>query len=1154
VTTTQDNVPGSLRAAITTANNNNEDDTINLPAGTYILSGEPGEDLNISGDLDINTPHSITIIGEDAETTIIDGNETDRVLHILNGTVSISDVTFQNGKTRDGSQVGKDGGDGGGIYNSGKLSLTDCFILNNTTGVGGNCTYGIDGGSGGNGGGIYNKGTLTLKGCTVGDNTTGYGGHKNDYSWCQYGNGGSGGGIYNEGKQTLTNCTISNNITGDGGYDGTDNDWGGNGGDGGGIYNKGTQTISHCIVNFNSTGNGGFTVQNNFILRGGHGGGICNDSGITKISDSIISNNTAGNTWYANCGDGGGIYNSGTLTLSGSTVRDNNTTIGHSGGHGGYGGGIYNRNTLSMTACTVSYNQTASANPLASGDAGRGGGIFNMAALTLTNCTISNNITGNGRSHEWSPKGNGGDGGGICNSSQYATLDLINCTISNNICGHKGEDANELSRDGYGGGVYNVNGTVNIKNSIAANNQVFPGSKGPDCYGTLNSQGYNLFEKTNHCTITGVQTGNITGKDPMLQALSSNGGATKTHALLPGSPAIDAGSSPGISRDQRGVGRPIDIPGIDNVSDGSDIGAYEFDPPITISGKITYAGDGLAGVTLTFSNHGGTTTTGEEGNYSHTVLFGWSGTVTPSRTGCNFSPSSKSYTSVKTDKENQDFIAVATVPPLISLNRACLNFGADKAGRQTGAQHFLIANSGGGVLNWSIGNHAQWLKCTPASGTGPAVVTVSITPTALAPGNYIDTITVEDANAPNSPQSVNVTLIVYPYGSKHLPFGCFDTPINNSRVMSSIPVTGWILDNIGIEYVKIYRKALAGEDGGIVFIGNAVLVEGARPDIEVAYPDYPDNYKAGWGYMLLTNAFPNQGNGTFVIYAKAADIEGNIITLGTKTIKCDNANAVKPFGAIDTPAQGGIASGSRYVNFGWALTPLPNAIPTSGSTITVWVDGVPLGHPVYNRYRKDIAALFPGYNNSGGAGGYYYLDTTGYENGVHTIAWSVIDDAGNTDGIGSRYFTIQNPGDSATGRAQSALRTAHDLTGGIPGISKIPIDYPGSVRIIKGYNRHIEPEIIYPDDTGNITVEIKELQRVEIHLDSIEEKWQGYRAIDRQLRTLPIGAVFDRERNVFFWMPGPGFLGDHQFAFIKKSKTGEMTLRLINVRIGPQFE
>ena len=111
--------------------------------------------------------------------------------------------------------------------------------------------------------------------------------------------------------------------------------------------------------------------------------------------------------------------------------------------------------------------------------------------------------------------------------------------------------------------------------------------------------------------------------------------------------------------------------------------------------------------------------------------------------------------------------------------------------------------------------------------------------------------------------------------------------------------------------------------------------------------------------------------------------------LGSKTVTCDNVHATKPFGAIDTPSQGGTVSGSAYVNFGWVLTQNPKTVPTDGSTIMVYIDGVPIGHPTYNQYRGDIAGLFPGRNNSSGAVGFFTIDTTTLANGVHTISWGV---------------------------------------------------------------------------------------------------------------------------------------------------------------------
>ena len=113
----------------------------------------------------------------------------------------------------------------------------------------------------------------------------------------------------------------------------------------------------------------------------------------------------------------------------------------------------------------------------------------------------------------------------------------------------------------------------------------------------------------------------------------------------------------------------------------------------------------------------------------------------------------------------------------------------------------------------------------------------------------------------------------------------------------------------------------------------------------------------------------------FRLHAYAVDSEGLSTYLGTKTFTANNTGSVKPFGTIDTPAQGGTASGTAYAVFGWALS-TRGTIPTNGSTMSVFIDGTNVGRPVYNQNRPDIATLFPGYANSNGAVGYYILDTT----------------------------------------------------------------------------------------------------------------------------------------------------------------------------------
>jgi hypothetical protein len=310
-------------------------------------------------------------------------------------------------------------------------------------------------------------------------------------------------------------------------------------------------------------------------------------------------------------------------------------------------------------------------------------------------------------------------------------------------------------------------------------------------------------------------------------------------------------------------------------------------------------------------------------------------------------------------------------------------------------------------------------------------------------------------------------------------------------------------------------------------------------------------------------------------------------------------------------------------------------IPTDGSTILVWVDGVPLGHPVYNQYRSDIATLFPGYKNSNGAVGYYYLNTTSYANGVHTIAWSVTDDAGSTSGIGSRYFTVQNLGTGgamgdASGQKQGAFSSWLKPSLSLPNSSRdgyssadyshyhsysevmsLPVDF-SPLLFRTGYSLDAKPEIAVPDPNGVIEIRIKEVERIEVYLGeeegykeieagrkdkqtvakekgdtddissyasgnvsgtsgwsdsgsinlskanqaAIERKkpiYYGYLVVGAELKPLPIGSTLDSERGIFYWQPGPGFLGSYDFVFVKEDFSGFSTRRRLRLIIYPKF-
>lgn len=498
----------------------------------------------------------------------------------------------------------------------------------------------------------------------------------------------------------------------------------------------------------------------------------------------------------------------------------------------------------------------------------------------------------------------------------------------------------------------------------------------------------------------------------------------------------------------------------------------------------------------------------------------YTGVITVKSTNATNSPKTVNVTFIVTNPVN---------PPEISLDPNEVHFNAVISGSFTGPQKVNIRNNGGGTLNWSAASDSSWLSCTPTSGTDSGIIYVSVDPSGLSVGSFTGIISISDPAASNSPQTVTAYLTVINASEDQAPFGSFDSPTEGSTVMSSIAVTGWALDDVEVQYVKIYN--------GDTYIGDAVLVEGARPDVQDAYPQYPFNCRAGWGYMLLTNFLPNGGNGPYTLYAKAGDSAGHETLLGSKTIYCDNANAVKPFGAIDTPSQGGTALGNHYMNWGWVLTPQPNSIATNGSTINIYIDGYNVGHPTYNLYRADIASLFPGYANSNGAVGYAYLDTKAYDNGIHTISWTATDSGGNSDGIGSRYFSIMNTssdmgktGIKGQGSGRSEIRR-----GELP-CPLNPGQY-GAVEVLKGYREDVAPQTVYPDKSGIIDVVIRELERVVINFGNVPVA---------PLRTLPIGSTLDREKGIFYWIPGPGFIGKYELAFID-CRTN--SLRKVNITI-----
>ena len=234
------------------------------------------------------------------------------------------------------------------------------------------------------------------------------------------------------------------------------------------------------------------------------------------------------------------LITGGTSSMSFLSMINGNNPLDD--GSGGGAVGMFGGSNLTLNSCTLSGNSINNRS---------GGAISNNAGtLTLNNCTVSGNSVNAS-----------GNGGGISNGG---TLTLNSCTVSGNSATDIGPGS------GRGGGISNLTGTLTLNNSIVAGNSANRG--GPDIFGPVASGDYNLVQNTADTTLSG--TNNKVGVSPNLEPLKPNGGPTQTLALLAGSPAIDAGNS-AFTTDQRGTKRPVDIAGVANVANGSDIGSFE---------------------------------------------------------------------------------------------------------------------------------------------------------------------------------------------------------------------------------------------------------------------------------------------------------------------------------------------------------------------------------------------------------------------------------------------------------------------------------------------------------------------------------------------------------------------------------------------------
>src|SRR4029077_8273250 len=161
-----------------------------------------------------------------------------------------------------------------------------------------------------------------------------------------------------------------------------------------------------------------------------------------------------------------------------------------------------------------------------------------------------------------------------------------------------------------------------------------------------------------------------------------------------------------------------------------------------------------------------------------------------------------------------------------------------------------------GTVSWTATSTVPWLSVSPASGTGPATLTVSVAYHASLPPNGSAggavNFTFNGAGVPAGP--VAVGLRVFPMGTSLGAAGSLDTPTDGvTGVTGSIAVSGWALDDVEVRQVRIVRDPVAGEGPGLVPIGTAVFVDRSRPDVFSLFQTSPRGTRGGWGYLMLTN-------------------------------------------------------------------------------------------------------------------------------------------------------------------------------------------------------------------------------------------------------------------------------------------------------------
>ncbi|MDK3155472.1 DUF4347 domain-containing protein, partial [Kamptonema cortianum] len=527
----------TLREAILAANSNSTTDLGDTGTGNdtiiFEIPGIAPYTLTLASSINITSNIQINGLGED--NLIISGNNATQIFNIgNNSTVTLRDLTLANGNIAAGF--------GGAINNSGNLTLINSTIRDSAAGLGG--------------GGIHNNasGILIFNNSRLQNNRVSL--------------VGDGGGLNNQGGRVeLNNSLIANNTSPV---------------NGGGIFNQnGIISVNQGRFSDNVTvGEGGAIwngLQGNIDIfagtfsnnQAGNGGAIYN----AETSQTIINNSQIGTLNNGNrASNGGGIRNLGILDIQNSQIVDNLAT-------GGEGGGISNfsNGQLILIQSSITDNR-----------ARFGGGIQTGQG----NATIGRSTLANNQASE--------HGGGLNVNSTSATAEIFNTTFSGNEATENGGGIygfpNNLTLTnstltgnrvltGNGGGIFAAAGTFNVRNTLIAGNFDNGGATvHPDVSGTFTGNNHNLIGNligstgfnvaANDLSFASLGVTNINQViNPILALNGAPVGSPLSHALVPGSPAINTGNNAVAPiTDKLGLIRPF--------GEFVDIGAIEDRTPL----------------------------------------------------------------------------------------------------------------------------------------------------------------------------------------------------------------------------------------------------------------------------------------------------------------------------------------------------------------------------------------------------------------------------------------------------------------------------------------------------------------------------------------------------------------------------------------------